>query len=101
LNCDALFRDGLDVDGLALLSTSRISIDDWLPNVARAKGLPVLVSHGKSDADLAFTTGEAVRDLFISAGARVTWVPFDGGHEIPLPVWRALRKFLSHTLRAT
>jgi phospholipase/carboxylesterase len=30
----------------------------------------------------------------LEAGARVFWVPFDGGHEIPLVVWRGLRKFL-------
>ncbi|HMC55215.1 MAG TPA: hypothetical protein VKH19_08605 [Gemmatimonadaceae bacterium] len=101
LVCDVLFRDAPRVDALALLSPSRISVDDWLPHVSRAKGLPVLVSHGTHDADLAFSTGEAVRDLFINAGARVTWTPFDGGHEIPLPVWRALRKFLTQTLRAT
>jgi hypothetical protein len=24
----------------------------------------------------------------------VHWVPFDGGHELPLVVWRRLRQFL-------
>jgi len=55
--------------------------------------LPVLVSHGTHDPDLAFSAGEALRDFFRSSGARVTWQPFEGGHEIPLIVWRALRRF--------
>ncbi|MGE5183235.1 MAG: hypothetical protein ACM31C_14295 [Acidobacteriota bacterium] len=29
-----------------------------------------------------------------AGGAHVTWLPFDGGHELPLVVWRGLRKFL-------
>jgi phospholipase/carboxylesterase len=53
------------------------------------------VSHGRGDTDLAFAAGEALRDLLVSGGAAVTWVPFDQGHEIPLVVWRGLRKFLS------
>jgi predicted esterase len=35
----------------------------------------------------------------LESEAPVTWVPFDGGHEIPLIVWRALRKFLNALLK--
>jgi len=28
-------------------------------------------------------------------GAAVDWLPFDGGHEIPLVAWRRLRKFVT------
>ena len=55
----------------------------------------MLVSHGAADDDLAFTTGEALRDFCIAAGATVTWVPFPDGHAIPIMVWRAIRRFLS------
>jgi len=65
----------------------------------RLRGLPAFVSHGRADQDLAFTAGEALRDFVLAGGAEVSWVPFDGGHEIPLVVWRALRKFLSALLR--
>jgi phospholipase/carboxylesterase len=63
--------------------------------VTRLRGLPVLVSHGRADADLAFAAGERLRDLLAGGGADVTWVPFEQGHEIPLEVWRALRKFMT------
>ena len=43
----------------------------------------------------AFAAGEALRDFHRNSGARVTWQPFDGGHEIPLVVWRTLRRFLA------
>jgi phospholipase/carboxylesterase len=79
---------------LVLLSASRIAFPRWAPQQHRLEGLPVFMSHGKSDPDLAFHAGEALRDFAIAGGARVAWLPFEGGHEIPLIVWRGLRKFL-------
>ena len=95
LACDTVLREGPAVVALALLSSSRIAADQWQPLVPRLAGFPVLVSHGECDPDLAFHAGEALRDLLRAGGADVTWVPFEQGHEIPLVVWRALRKFLS------
>ena len=79
---------------LALLSSSRIAFDEWRPLLPRLAGLPVLVAHGTADAELAFAAGENLRDAAIAGGAVVTWLPFEGPHEIPLVVWRGLRKFL-------
>ncbi len=94
LACDTLLRERPDVAALALLSSSRIAADEWTPLASRLRGLPVLVAHGERDDDLAFAAGEALRDLLAAGGAEVTWVPFEQGHEIPLVVWRRLRKFL-------
>jgi len=82
-------------DALALLSSSRIAWNDWVPRLPRLAGLPVLVAHGRADAELAFAAGEALRDAAAAGSATVTWLPFDGGHEIPLVVWRGLRKLLA------
>lgn len=101
LACDTVLRAQPEISALALLSSSRITLEEWTPLVHRLAGLPVLVSHGQDDADLAFSAGEALRDLLAEAGAQVTWVPFEEGHEIPLVVWRALKKFLNQILRAT
>jgi phospholipase/carboxylesterase len=86
-------------DGLILLSSSRLAIEDWLPQRNRLQNLPVFVSHGTTDADLAYAAGERLRDFVLESEARLTWVPFEGGHEIPLIVWRALRKFLGPLLK--
>jgi phospholipase/carboxylesterase len=83
-----------DIAGVALLSSTCIALDEWLPNVARLHGLPALVTHGRADGDLGFFAGERLRDLLQGAGAAVTWLPFDGGHEMPLVVWRALKRFV-------
>lgn len=91
---DHLLTQGeVDVAGIALLSSTCIALDEWLPHAGRLHGLPALVTHGRQDGDLAFSAGERLRDLLQGAGAQVTWLPFEGGHEMPLVVWRALRRF--------
>ena len=94
LACDHAIMDGARIDGLVAMSASRIAIDDWAPLLGRLSGLPAFVSHGREDGDLAFAAGEGLRDTLATAGAAVTWVPFDGGHGVPLVVWRELRRFL-------
>lgn len=94
LAMDLMLRERPPVTAMALLSSTRIAFDEWEPLADRLRGLPVLISHGQKDDDLAFAAGEALRDFATKAGAAVTWVPFDEGHAIPLLVWRALRKFL-------
>jgi phospholipase/carboxylesterase len=95
LACDTLLRANLPIRGLVLMSASRIALTDWNSNRHRLRDVPVFVSHGRQDPDLAFEAGERLHDFAKSALANTTWVPFDGGHEIPLPVWRSLRRFLA------
>jgi phospholipase/carboxylesterase len=79
---------------LALFSSTRIALADWLPRAAAIAGQRVLVAHGREDRELSFAAGEALRDFAITAGATVTWLPFEGGHELPFVVWRALKKLV-------
>jgi phospholipase/carboxylesterase len=95
LSMDFALRGDSPIDGLALWSASRLALEDWKPHQQRLRGLPVAVSHGRSDPDLAFEAGEALRDFCTESEARVEWAPFDGAHEIPFVVWRTFRKFLS------
>lgn len=94
LACDALLHEVVTVDALALLSCSRLAIEEWRPRFPRLRGLPVLMTHGTQDSDLSLAAGEALRDELRAAGADVTWVAFDGGHEIPLPVWRSIKRLM-------
>ncbi len=94
LCCDLLLNSEVTVHGLLLWSASRLNYGEWLQRASRLRGLPVLISHGEHDPELAFTAGLALRDFLLDAGATVTWVPFTGGHEIPLVVWRSVRSFL-------
>jgi phospholipase/carboxylesterase len=95
LALDWVLRGNQRVDGLALLSTSRLALSEWEPQRERLRNLPVFLSHGATDRDLAFAAGERLRDFLLESAAQLTWTPFEGGHEIPLVVWRGLRKFLA------
>jgi phospholipase/carboxylesterase len=95
LALDWALRGDRTVDGLLLLSASRLAIRDWDPRRPRLRNLPIMISHGAADTDLAFSAGERLRDFLLASQAQVTWVPFEGGHEIPLIVWRGIRKFLA------
>ena len=79
---------------LAALSATRIALADWTPRAHELAGRRVLVAHGHDDRELAFSAGEALRDFAIAGGANVTWLPFEGGHELPFVVWRALKKLV-------
>lgn len=88
------------VDALVLMSASRIDFEHWKTLREKLRNLPVFVAHGEEDLNLAFSTGERLAEFARDAGAQVTWVPFQGGHEIPLTVWRGLRRFLRALLPA-
>lgn len=98
LVCDTWLRAQPPVAGLALLSASRIMFDAWQPLASTLAGLPVFLSHGRSDDDLAFAAGERLRDFVAAGGGVVTWVPHDHGHQVPLVAWRAFRTFLRRWL---
>ena len=92
---DLMLRERRPVAGLALLSATRIAWREQqrlVPSLPLS-GLEVLATHGDADEDLAFSAGEALRDAASAAGARVTWAPFEGGHNIPLVAWNRLRKW--------
>ena len=99
LALDWVLRGNQRIDGLALLSTSRVALGEWEPQRERLRNLPVFLSHGATDRDLAFAAGERLRDFLLESAVQLTWTPFEGGHEIPLVVWRGLRKFLAALLK--
>lgn len=56
----------------------------------------ILQSHGREDMVLPFKMGEDLRDALIPHHPNAhQFIPFSGGHEIPLPVLTATKDFLS------
>ena len=100
LACDTVLIEQVRVAGLAMMSASRIAVDEWRTRTDRLQGLRAFVSHGRADEELAFAAGRRLEQFLTSGGAQVTWVPFEGGHEIPFPVWRQFRNFARETRHA-
>ncbi len=98
LACELTLHGICKPAGMMLLSASRIALNEWHPRLGTLRDLPSLVSHGRADPDLAYSAGENLRDMLLAANARVTWIGFDQGHEIPLTVWRAMRRFLAKVI---
>jgi phospholipase/carboxylesterase len=88
----ALRSTGGSPAGLAVLSGRA------LPRFRRRwsvlSGVPVLVTHGRADPLIPFRDGERIAREAERAGALVTFVPFEGGHELPVEVETALFGFL-------
>jgi phospholipase/carboxylesterase len=91
---DLALRTTRPIAGLVQLSGSRIAARVWNPLLAIRAAMPAFLSHGRSDGDLSFAGAEAFKDDLVGAGWQVEWLPFDGGHEVPLVVWRRLKRFL-------
>jgi phospholipase/carboxylesterase len=82
------------VDRVAALSG--VLLADSLPalHAPRARRPAVLVAHGRHDRVLAFAGGEHAQRILREHAFDVTWLPFDGAHEIPPALIDALDAFL-------
>jgi phospholipase/carboxylesterase len=95
VSCEVAFGSDIPLAGLVLLSGTPVDSTGWRGQMARRKGLPVFMSHGRADDILPFDLADRLRADLVAAGLDVTFVPFDGGHEIPGEVVAALGKFLA------
>jgi phospholipase/carboxylesterase len=80
--------------GLLLMSGTLVAETEWMPRMPSLKGVPILMSHGRTDMLLPFFVAEKLRDHLRAVGAEVDWHPFVGGHEISRTVLEAAGKFL-------
>ncbi len=79
--------------GVAVLSGGYIRGVDWTAELHGLTGMRFLVTHGRQDQVLPFEPAMEIADRLSAAGARVQWVPFDGGHDIPPHVRGELASF--------
>ena len=92
---DIAFTTDEPIDRLVLLSPTLINEAAWRAGMPRRRGLRVFVSHGRRDDILPFDSSVRLQQAMREAGLRVTWVPFDGGHDMPVEVVTALNAFLA------
>ncbi len=93
LSLDLVLRGLFRPAGLVLLSGGRVEAGAT-PDLGHARGIPVFQSHGTKDRELSFAAASTLSNDLVTAGADASWWPFEGGHEIPLPILRELKKFI-------
>lgn len=86
------------VAGVASLSGGPLDEERWVRR-ARARPLPIFLSHGRVDPLLVFGAAERLSERLEDAGLDVTWVPFEGRHEIPPVARTALVAFVRGALQ--
>ena len=91
---EVAFGSDARLRALVLLSGTLVDEETWQRNFERRRGMPVFLAHGRSDPMLPFAVADRFRKKLQAAGVKVTWFPFDGGHEIPAAVVIELNKFL-------
>jgi phospholipase/carboxylesterase len=92
---DIAFTTDEPLEALVLLSTTFVNEPAWRTGMSRRRGLRVFISHGRRDEMLPFDAAVRLQHAMQDAGLRVTWFPFDGGHEMPAVVVTALNEFLA------
>lgn len=93
--CNAVFTRDVTPAGLVVLSGTPVNLAAWKSGMASKLQVPVFQSHGANDPLLSFEAAEQLRDEMREAGLSTEWVPFQGGHELPMPVLEGLSRFLS------
>jgi phospholipase/carboxylesterase len=91
---DAFLRGGVRPAGLVVMSGTLVNEASWSPHSAALKDLPVVQTHGTLDELLPFDGAERLRDRLTAAGAKLTWVQFRGGHEIPPAALEAVARLV-------
>lgn len=89
------FKTDESIQALVLLSGTTVDEVAWVQGMAARRKLPVFISHGRNDNILSFEIAKRYQQEMRNAGLNVTWIPFEGGHEIPMEVVNALNSFLA------
>ncbi|MEM7435842.1 MAG: phospholipase [Myxococcota bacterium] len=92
--CNATFTREVSPRGLVILSGTPVHLTGWADGMDREPRPSVLQSHGEADPLLSFEAAEQLRDAMVDQGLEVRWVPFHGGHELPMPVIHSLSAFV-------
>ncbi len=80
---------------LIILSGTLLAREEWTKLALEKKGISFFASHGKDDPILSFDLAEELYSIFTkSASWEGTFIPFSGGHEIPLQVLSALKEYI-------
>lgn len=79
---------------LIIYSGSLVDVSDLRSKTSAFVDLPVFQSHGIADPILPFQQSLALKNELENLDAKVKWVEFSGGHEIPMEILKDTSQFL-------
>jgi phospholipase/carboxylesterase len=91
---EVALQSDVELDALVLLSGTLVDEASWQKRFGKLRSVPVFMSHGRADRVLPFAIADRFRNELNAAGVEVTWVPFDGGHDMPMTVVDELNRFI-------
>ncbi len=94
MTCQVALTLPVDLCGMILFSATCINRKVWEENAPKHQAIPFIQSHGKEDPILGFQHAERLYSILTNAGLKGSFMPFQGFHEIPLPVIRETQRFL-------
>ena len=95
LSGEIAFQSEQPLAGLVLIGGTTVNEAAWVERFPGRRSLPIFIAHGRNDGVLPFAIADRFRTTLQAAGMDVTWVPFDGGHEIPASVVTELNAFIA------
>lgn len=95
LSGEIAFQTEQPLAALVMIGGTTVNEAAWVERFPGRRSLPIFMAHGRQDGVLPFAVADRFRTKLQAAGMDVTWVPFDGGHEIPASVVQALNAFLA------
>lgn len=95
LSGEIAFQTDQQLAGLILLGGTTVNEAGWIEQSPRRRDLPIFIAHGRNDGVLPFAIAERFANKLKDAGFNVTWVPFDGEHNVPRTVIDAMNAFLA------
>jgi phospholipase/carboxylesterase len=104
--CEVAFNSDAPLSALVLLSGTYVDSTEWGWNAAGRRGLPVFIAHGRQDPIFPFEQAEKLAEKLARGqgeghpGVDVTFVPFEGGHEVTAEVQGELAMFLARLRQA-
>lgn len=93
LSSHVFYQINFSPKAMVLLSGFLVSPSDF-PTLPEAQKIPFFQSHGNHDPVLPVGGARKLFDKLTEMGLEGQWVPFSGGHEIPMNVIADLQKFL-------
>ena len=93
-SAEIAFRSNQELAGLILLSGTTVDEERWAEHFAGRRQLPIFIAHGRLDSVLPFERMERFQARLKAFGLNVTWLPFDGGHDIPDEVVAGMNAFI-------